>query len=175
MKSFEELCAENYSRIYKYIFAMTGNRESAEDIVQDAFTIAYEKDSVFLRHESPTAFLYKTARNLTLTYLKRQQRYVSEPLDENTADGDTDLCEKLLRDYDRRIDEDAYSGQVIKLLDAKQHALYVQRYVERKPIREIAVGQNASETAIRMRLVRLRREIISAVRDLKLDDASLHK
>jgi RNA polymerase sigma-70 factor (ECF subfamily) len=173
MKSFEELCAENYGRIYKYIFVMTGNRESAEDLVQDVFTAALLKGDAFLCHENPTAFLYKTARNQTLTFLKRLQRTVSEPLDENTSGGDDDLCEELLRDYDRRIDEDAYTGQVISLLDIKQQALYRERYVERKPIREIAVGQDVSETAMRMRLVRLRRDIISAVRDLKLDEKSV--
>jgi len=35
MKTFEELCQENYSRIYKYIFSMTGSKESTEDLIQE--------------------------------------------------------------------------------------------------------------------------------------------
>ena len=170
MKSFEELCTENYSRIYKYIFAMTGIREQAEDLLQDVFVIAFQKGESFLRHENPPAFLYRTARNLTLTYLKKQRRFVHEPLDALASDDTIDLCEKLLRDYDRQIDETVYAGQVISRLDAKQKALYSQRYVEHQPIREIARGQDANEPAMRMRLMRLRREIISVVKDLKLDE-----
>lgn len=170
MKSFEELCAENYGRIYKYIFALTGSRESAEDLSQDVFTAAFLKGDGFLRHENPTAFLYRTARNMALTFLKRQRRYVLEPIDDSIADSDDDLCQKLLRDYDRRIDEDAYTDRVISLLDVKQQALYAERYVARRPIREIAAGQDVSETAVRMRLVRLRREIVRIVKELKLDE-----
>jgi RNA polymerase sigma-70 factor (ECF subfamily) len=170
MKSFAELCSENYTRIYKYIFGMTGGRESAEDLLQDVFIIAFQKGESFLRHENPPAFLYRTARNLTLTYLKKQRRCTDEPLDDVTADGDTDLCEKLLRTYDRQIDEDLYTGQVISRLEGSQQTLYALRYVERQPIRDIARSQNTSEPAMRMRLMRLRREIVNIVKDLGLDE-----
>ncbi len=173
MKSFEELCAENYGRIYKYIFAMTGLREPAEDLIQDVFTAAFEKGDGFLRHENPPAFLYKTARNMTLTYLKRQQRYTVEYLDEYTADDDDDLCDRLLRDQDRQIDEEVCAEKVLGSLDSRQQALYVQRYIERLPIRDIARAQDVSEPAMRMRLMRLRREIMGVVKDLKLDETSV--
>lgn len=172
MKSFEELCADNYSRIYKYIYAMTGTREPAEDLLQDVFVIAFEKGESFLHHENPPAFLYKTARNLTLTYLKKQRRCPSEPLDE-IADGDADLCEKLLLAYDRQIDEDICAEKVISRLGAGEQTLYTLRYVERRPIREIAQGQDTSEPAMRMRLVRLRREIYGIVKDLNLDETQV--
>lgn len=86
MKTFEELCQENYSRIYKYIFSMTGSKESTEDLIQEVFIAAYEKGEAFLRHEKPAAFLYKTARNMTVTYLKnlkRQRISAMEYLSEN--------------------------------------------------------------------------------------------
>lgn len=170
MRSFEELCKENYKRIYKYIFTMTGSRESTEDLIQDVFTVAYEKGEAFLHHEKPPAFLYRTARNLTLTYLKQHRISTMEYLSENIADNDTDLCEKLLMDIDRKIDETAYTGQVIGSLNSNQHKLYTQRYIEHKSIKEIASEQGISETAMRMRLVRLKRGIQGIVKNLKLDD-----
>jgi RNA polymerase sigma-70 factor (ECF subfamily) len=170
MKSFEELCQENYKRIYKYIFAMTGRKESTEDLIQDVFIVAYEKGETFLQHENQPAFLYKTARNLTITYLKRQKMSAMESLSEDTVGEGTDLCEKLLMDLDREIDETAYTGQVIGSLSLNEHKLYTQRYIDKKPIKEIASEHGVSETAMRMRLVRLRREIQSIVKDLKLDE-----
>ncbi len=170
MKSFEELCQENYKKIYKYVFGMTGSKEATEDLIQEVFTVAYEKGEVFIQHEKPLAFLYRTARNLTLTYLKRQKASAIEPLSENIANDDTDLCEKLLMELDMKIDETAYTGRVISSLNSNQHQLYKQRYIERKSIKEIATDQGISETAMRMRLVRLRREIQGIVKKLNLDE-----
>ena len=55
MKCFEELCRENYGRIYRYIYALAGNKQTAEDLIQDVFIIAYEKGDAFLSHENPPA------------------------------------------------------------------------------------------------------------------------
>jgi RNA polymerase sigma-70 factor (ECF subfamily) len=170
MKSFEELCQENYSRIYKYIYALTGSREEAEDLIQDVFTAAFIKGENFLLHENPPAFLYRTARNLTLTYLKRQRTYTAEYLDEYIADGEGDLCEQIIREWDRQIDESDYTVQVIGSLDDKQRSLYSLRYIDKKPISDMAYDSGVNEPAMRMRLVRLRREIYRIVKDLKLDE-----
>jgi RNA polymerase sigma-70 factor (ECF subfamily) len=170
MRSFEELCRENYSRIYKYIFAMTGSREASEDLLQDVFTVAFEKGRTFLEHENPPAFLYRTARNLTLTYLRRQRQYPSEALDDTVAGNGGELLDLLMREQDRHIDETAYIQPVLGGLPSKQRTLYAQRYVDRRPISEIAADEGVSETALRMRLVRLRREILQIVRALRLDE-----
>lgn len=170
MKDFEALCRENYGRVYKYIFALTGSREPAEDLIQDVFTAAFLKGAAFLQHENPPAFLYKTARNLTLTYLKKQQRAPLEYLDENIAGSDGDVCDVILKAHDKTLDETFYIGQVIGRLDREQRALYDARYIEQKPIKEIAQDQGVKEPAMRMRLVRLRRDITKTVEDLKLDE-----
>jgi len=76
---------------------MTGSKESTEDLIQEVFIAAYEKGEAFLRHEKPAAFLYKTARNMTVTYLKnlkRQRISAMEYLSENIPQDDTDLCER---------------------------------------------------------------------------------
>ncbi len=170
MKCFEELCRENYGRIYRYIYALAGDKQTAEDLIQDVFMIAFEKGDAFLSHENPPAFLYKTARNRTLTYLKRQRKYEAEYLDEDMASGEEDLCAQLLRQQDRDIDETVYAGAVVGGLDERQRALYHERYVEGRPIRDIALDAGVTETAMRMRLVRLRRDIYGAVKKLKLDE-----
>lgn len=172
MKSFEELCKENYGRIFKYIFSITKNKEATEDLIQEVFTIAYEKGRIFLNHEKPAGFLYKTARNITLTYikgLKRQETLAKEYLYGNaTKEGEP--YQKLLREQDQKIDETRYTGQVIESLNPKEYHLYKQRYVEGKSIKEIASEKGISEAAVRMRLVRLRREVQNIVKKLKFDE-----
>jgi len=102
--------------------------------------------------------------------MKRQRIIILEDLSDNVAQDDADLCEKILTELDRNIDETAYTDQVIGSLSSSNNELYRQRYIERKPIREIAKEQGTSETAMRMRLVRLRREIQKIVKKLKLDE-----
>lgn len=170
MRDFEALCRENYGRVYKYIFALTGSREPTEDLMQDVFTVAFEKGTAFLQHENPTAFLYRTARNLTLTYLKRQQRSQTVILDDNLSGDDGDLSAVLIHAHDSQIDETIYAGHVIDGLSCKQKALYDARYVQKKPIKEIAQEAGVNEPALRMRLVRLRQEIAASVKNLKLDE-----
>jgi len=102
--------------------------------------------------------------------LKRQRISAMEYLSENIPQDDTDLCETLLMELDRKIDETAYTGQVIGNLNTNQHNLYRQRYVEGKSIKEIASEEGVSETAMRMRLVRLRKEIQDIVKKLKLGE-----
>lgn len=169
MQCFEELCRENYNRIYRYIYAMTADRDAAQDLIQDVFTAALEKGERFLCHENPPAFLYKTARNLTLRYIKRQQNN-EVFLDDNIPGADGDLLDALFKDHDGGIDESDYTGQVFSGLDPSQRLLYRTRYLENRPIREIAAEQGASEPAVRMRLLRLRRTIYDIVKDLRLDD-----
>ena len=170
MKSFEDLCRENYGRIYKYIFALTGRRDDAEDLTQDVFTVAFEKGDGFLRHENPPAFLYKTARNLALSHVKRRRRTETEPLAESYAESAGDLFDALARELDSLIDETAWAGAVVGSLDASRQALYTRRYVDRVPIRDLARETGVGEPAMRMRLLRLRSEIRDIVAGLKLEE-----
>jgi RNA polymerase sigma-70 factor (ECF subfamily) len=170
MTSFEALCQANYGRIYKYIYAMTGRHDASEDLTQEVFTVAFQKGDGFLLHEKPAAFLYKTARNLTLTYLKRQQIAPLELLDESIPSGEGDLYDQLEQKQSRLVDEDAWAGQVIAALSSDKRALYEKRYIAKQPIDDIAREYGISGPAARMRLMRLRQEIDGAVKKLRLDD-----
>lgn len=77
---FEEICRENYARIYNYILAQTAESEMAKHITQDVFFIAFQKKEAFLLHEKPVAFLYTTARNLILDYYKRTKEAIAGEL-----------------------------------------------------------------------------------------------
>lgn len=69
---------------------LTGNMDEAEDVVQDAFLLAAEKD---IRHlENPLAWLMKTTSNLCMQRMDRAkrdagkaQRFIQRKLD-NSAD-----------------------------------------------------------------------------------------
>jgi RNA polymerase sigma-70 factor (ECF subfamily) len=58
---FSKLFAESHEALRRYVRRLTGSRESAEDIVQEAFLRTYQHAD---RVQTPRAFLFSTARNL---------------------------------------------------------------------------------------------------------------
>lgn len=170
MITFETICKENYSRIFKYIYAMTGQRECAEDLTQEVFYIAYKRGKDFLKHEKPEAFLYKTAKNLVLVYFRKTQKEILKEPETEAADREGDLFEQLCARHEDSVEVEEYREQILQKMSPAKMELYRRYYVEHQPIREIAEEMHMSESAVRMRFVRLRREIRKKVHALRLGE-----
>lgn len=170
---FEEICRENYAKIYNYILAKTGEKEAAEDITQDVFLIALQKGNAFLDHEKPVAFLYTAAKNLVLEYYKKG-KYATAKETEFEESGivsfQKDAYEELCLQRSGRIDEKAYREQVLKKLKPKERDLYRKYYIDKKPMKAIAGEFHMSEPAVRMKYMRIRKKVQKIVANLKLDD-----
>jgi DNA-directed RNA polymerase specialized sigma24 family protein len=77
----EDLYTAYRSDVYRFVYMMTGNRAVSEDVTQDVFLYAIEKDKN--GHTNPRAWLLTAARTRTLNLLKREKR--SAPLSEDFA------------------------------------------------------------------------------------------
>ncbi len=170
MTTFEKICETQYSRIFKYILGMTGNQEDAKDLTQEVFFIAYQKGKEFERHEKPEAFLYMTAKNLVFTYYKRIKKEILAEPDENIKNKEGDIFEQISRKHEDNIEDEQYRSEVLHRLSSEQMELYKKYYIEHQPMREIAKAMGISETAVRMRYVRLRKEIKNTVSKLNLGE-----
>lgn len=82
-KKIKELYEENSAPLFRYILNFVRSRESAEDILHDAFVrlIKYSEtrdpDPVNLK-----AFLYKTAKNICIDYSRRNKKIEFNSIDE---------------------------------------------------------------------------------------------
>ena len=85
-----------------------------------------------------------------------------EELASDPADPDAELWESL----DRRIDAPLYLEAVLSRLDDEKRRLYALRYLDKKSMAEIAALLALREDALRMRYVRLRREIREIVEEI---------
>lgn len=169
MQEFETICRENYGRIYNYVLGMLGNEEATQDIVQDTFLIAYAKGKEFLIHENKIGFLYKTARNLVMENIRREKK--EQPLEtEKINIKSMDAYEQMKREHYDKVDEMQYKEIVLSALNSKESILYEEYYVKKRKMKEIAADVGISETALRMKYVRLRMKIKKAVGELKLND-----
>ncbi len=60
--------------LFRIVYRMTGRREAAEEIVQEAFIKYYERRDVLPTDDGLKYWLIRVARNLTLNYEKRRGR-----------------------------------------------------------------------------------------------------
>src|SRR4051812_24639048 len=62
--SFESFFETNRSRLFGALCLVTGNRQEAEDITQDAFLRIWERWDRMSEVEDPTGYLFRTAMNV---------------------------------------------------------------------------------------------------------------
>lgn len=170
METFKVLCDENYKRIYRYIYSMTGDKAFTEDLVQDVFLAAYEKGDSFLTHEKPAAFLYKTAKFITCSALRKAQARQEECLHEDIPSLEKDPAEILILEEDRQIDETSHVSEVMEKLSNEQRELYDRYYVKHESMKDIAASMGLKEPALRMRYVRLRKDVRRIISEIDFQE-----
>lgn len=86
-EAFRLFYGRHHGPIYRFALHMTGRREAAEEVVQEAFMTLIQKAGKFeAERGEPQAFLYGIARNHVRRLLERESRY--EPLtDEANVEG----------------------------------------------------------------------------------------
>ena len=62
--SFESFFERNRSKLFGALCLVTGNRQEAEEIVQDAFLKMWERWDRLPEVDDPTAYLFRTAMNV---------------------------------------------------------------------------------------------------------------
>lgn len=79
--SFKEFFFIMQPPIYNFIFRYICHKETAEDLTQETFIKLWVHRSSLDINSSPTAYLYKIARNLALNHLERKTTPPSLPSD----------------------------------------------------------------------------------------------
>src|SRR5262245_49433080 len=102
---FAALYAEHAPDALRFAYLLTGERELAEDLVQDAFIKVMGRFGDLRRQDAFAAYLRKTIVNLSYgtfrhrrverCYLSRQRRYVGPPPSATGPEHDDELWNRL--------------------------------------------------------------------------------
>jgi RNA polymerase sigma-70 factor (ECF subfamily) len=161
---FGELCAAYYEKVLKYLFYALKSESAARDVTQEVFLAACQKSALLRQHPNPGGFLFQTAKNLANksragSYRQMLRDMALDDLPDEPADPSGSIEAAL----DKEIDEREYIEAVLDNLSDEKRRLYTLYYAEKKGMAEIANLLGLEEPALRMRYVRLRREIRGSI------------
>lgn len=136
-QAFERLCRDEYASVTRTAYLITGDREEAVDIAQEALARAYERWRVVSQLDRPGAWLQRVAGNLAISW-RRRQRYASrsgleieDRADRLAVGADLDLMEAL------------------QFLSPAQRTVVVLRYYADQPIDQVAKALDKQPGTVR--------------------------
>lgn len=161
-EAFTELVNRYERNIYRLAFNITGNREDAEDVLQESFLKAYTHLSQFQGNSRFYTWLVRIAVNEALMKLRKRRGDRSVSIDEMVG-SDDDLMPRELADWGDNPEQRYAKVELQKILDDAIQGLepafrtvVLLRDVEDFSTEETARLLDLSVPAVKSRLLRAR-------------------
>ena len=137
-RAFEALISEHYNSMYKMAYKWCGNRERAEDIIQDAcIKVARHIDS-FQFKSSFSTWLYRIVINTARDHHKREKRLTPLPEDESIS-------------VNSNVDDRLYAQQVllqVQSLPEREKTALLLVFAEGMTHKEAAFSMQCKESTV---------------------------
>lgn len=177
--AFEELVSRHGGRVYSYLYRLLGNREDAEDLLQQTFLSAFENLSRFREEASFRTWITRIATNFALMKFRKEgkihevsldnpQHFNEDgvPLPQEIADWSVNPAETLERKELVEILERAIAS-----LPQIYRAVFLLRDVEGLSNKAVSEMMDLTISAVKSRLMRarlfLRKQISALVKEGK--------
>src|SRR4029077_1491089 len=95
--AFETLCSRYQSRLLFFVPHMLGLKEDAEDVLQEVFVAAFNAILADEREINVRPWLYRIARNRSLSPLRKGSAIGVDSMDTHFAEGGLSTAEKVMR------------------------------------------------------------------------------
>lgn len=159
--SFVELWTRHSNRAFKMVYRITGNRDDAEDAIQDAWMKAYMHLNTFDGRAKFSTWLTRIAINSALMTLRRKRAHPETSMDWS-ADGETwqqwEMADKkanIEEHYVRKETERHLRRAIHRLRPALRTIIEIQQAHEGS-VKEISEAAGISVAAAKSRLLRAR-------------------
>lgn len=153
---------EERDRLVRFCTKLTGNVDVAEDLAQMAYMEAWRLQDRLQDQARAQQWLYGIARNICLRWLRSKQRDNAHIVTMKSGENNDEIAEleELLSD-DFDLEQELEQKELIYLLDRAlallpddTRTLLIERYVEDRPISEIAGQRSITIPAATKRLQR---------------------
>ena len=170
-RAFDVLVGRYHERIYATVYHMTGNREDAFDLAQEAFIKAYRSIRFFRGHSSFYTWVYRIAVNRTLNFLKKRNRQSTLSLDELDSAIGTDTTYQELASNDTPVrtagvnELGKHLNEALQKLSNNHRMVVTLHDVQGVPHQDIAKMMRCSMGTVRSRLFYARRQLQAYLSD----------
>jgi RNA polymerase sigma-70 factor, ECF subfamily len=169
-RAFEELVDRYQARLLNFIYRTTGDRERAEDLVQEVFVRVYRHIHRFDRSKKFSTWIYTIASNLAKNELRNRSRnplILFQTIKRNWQDEDRPL---QFEDFTSRPD-DLYRKrhlrdlveESVRQLPLHHRQVFILRELEGKSYEEIAEITSCNLGTVKSRLNRARNAFASII------------
>jgi RNA polymerase sigma-70 factor, ECF subfamily len=136
LDAFEEFFARYRASIYRTAYGLTGDRQAAEEILQDTFVRAYQWRHALHADLSPLPWLHRVSLNLCYSRLSRR-RLTTAPID-NAAESSRADERPLPADQAEQAELRRIVRDGIAALPEKHRNVVVLYYLQRLSLKETA-------------------------------------
>jgi RNA polymerase sigma-70 factor (ECF subfamily) len=158
-RAFAEIVGIYKDKLYHLAYRMTGNRQEAEDVVQDAFLRVFKNLDRYDEKQKFSTWIYRIATNLCIDRLRKRRTVYSLDSESSEHDGldgysmlpsddRTPESELLLSETQRTIQ------QAMETLPAKYKSVMVLRYMQDLSLQEISEVLDMPVTTVKTRVHR---------------------
>jgi RNA polymerase sigma-70 factor (ECF subfamily) len=159
LKAFDVLIRRHSQLIYRALAAILGNRDDAEDSMQDAFLKAFKYIGGFQGRSKFSTWLVSIARNTALERLRGRKN--EESLDEGTFDDDRNFRPRQVQAWQDNPEQTYSRSEMRQLVErgimglpAKYRVVVMLRDVEQLSTEEVARQLGLSVPAVKIQLLR---------------------
>lgn len=145
---------ENLRRVFRQIYHMVGNVADAQDLTQEAFIKALQRQDQLKDGEKAAHWLSRIATNTALDFLRRHGRYTFCEIDE-APEYDCESPEEILLRGEQR----DYLEAGLSVLTPRERTALVLRDVEDLPAEEVARMLDCSKATVRSHIANARTKI----------------
>lgn len=139
-EAYKELFDRYQKKLFTYVLHLVGNRDEAEDILQNVFTKTYKNIEHFDTSRKFSSWIYRIAHNEAVNYLKRRsKRYTVSWEDITTSKDKLDTATSDERPEERWIHQEITKeiDEALEKLPPKYIQILKLRYFEEKSYEDI--------------------------------------
>lgn len=143
----EEIYRTEHKSLELFAFSKLRDHHLAEVAVQEAFTLALEKDEKIISSPDPVKWIYETVRYISLHSFRERQYLLNHLIPiENVPESNLDY-------------EDSYTSIPSEISNTPEMKLLCEFYIEGYSVKELAEKYEIEVGACKMRLLRARQKL----------------
>ncbi len=163
-EAFNELVRRYRKRVYEIAYNFTHNPDDALDLTQEIFLRAFKSLGTFKHKSSFYTWLYSISRNYCIDYTRRKKRYHEMEINENLPHKSEDYLYSGSRvpSPDDKVEREELRRKIEEAIDSlpdMQRQVFILRYYEGLPLKEIAKVLNRSIGTVKANLFHATRKL----------------